>query len=148
MGRIALALLTVCLVAAGVAAGVAARSSALSSARSWPMFHHDERHTGGVVAVRRDGQVAWENEFTNEGNVRGSPAVADIDGDGQLEVLLGVGCFGKLYAYDGATGREEWGIQVGPRLIASPSVGDLDGDGALEIVIASYDGKVYALGGS
>lgn len=89
MGRIARALLTVCLVAAGVAAAVAARSSALSSARSWPMFHHD-----------------------------------------------------------GATGREEWGIQVGPRLIASPSVGDLDGDGALEIVIASYDGKVYALGGS
>ena len=110
--------------------------------------------TGGVITVRRDGQVAWRNEFTNEGNVhqRASP-VPPGHGRGPgpwtpWPLDSGVGCFGKLYAYGGATGREEWGVQVGPRLIASPSVGDLDGDGALEIVIASYDRKVYALGGS
>lgn len=40
----------------------------------------------------------------------------------------------------------EWSLPLGPRTIASPSVGDLDGDGSLEIVVASYDGRVYAVG--
>lgn len=104
---------------------------------------------GGIIAIDpRTGKIVWENVYQDEGNVRGSSAVADIDSDGQLEVLLTVGCFGKLYAYDGATGREEWGFQLGPRTIGTPSVGDLDGDGYLEIVVPSYDGRVWVLGGA
>lgn len=103
---------------------------------------------GGIIAIDPlTGQVVWENDYGDrEGNVRGSPAVADIDGDGAMEVLLTMGCYGKIYAYDGATGAQEWGFQLGPRTIGTPSVGDLDGDGTLEIVVPSYDGKVYALG--
>jgi outer membrane protein assembly factor BamB len=59
-----------------------------------------------------------------------------------------VGCYGKIYAYDGATGHVEWGLQLGPRTIGSPSIGDLDDDGTLEIIVGSYDGNVGALGGS
>lgn len=104
--------------------------------------------SGGVVAVNASGQVAWEHNFgSSAGNVRGSPAVADIDGDGRNEVLLTVGCYGRLYAYDGTTGQLEWSKQLGPRTIGSPSIGDLNGDGKLEIVVGSYDGNVWALGG-
>ena len=116
-------------------------------------------HNGGVRSLETLAAVSavathglpspWQvaKVFENEGNVRASPVVADIDGDGQLEVLLSVGCYGKLYAYDGATGRQEWGFQLGPRTIGTPSLGDLDGDGALEIVVGSYDGNVWVLGG-
>ena len=103
---------------------------------------------GGILAIDPlNGEIAWEDQFVNEGNVRGSTAVADIDGDGQNEVLITLGCYGKVYAYDGATGQREWGLQLGPRTIGTVSVGDLDGDGFLEIIVPSYDGNVYALGG-
>jgi outer membrane protein assembly factor BamB len=103
---------------------------------------------GGILAIDPlTGEIAWEDQFENEGNVRASAAVADVDGDGQPEAILSLGCYGKIYAYDGATGLREWGFQLGPRTIGTPSIGDLDGDGYLEIIVGSYDGQVYALGG-
>lgn len=103
--------------------------------------------TGGVLGVDVDGNIAWEDAFMSETNVRGSVAVVDIDGDDVLEVLVPIGCFGKLAAYDGQSGAREWDFQLGPRTIASPSVADLDGNGSQEVIIASYDGQVWALGG-
>jgi hypothetical protein len=78
---------------------------------------------------------------------RASAAVADVDGDGELEVIMPVGCFGQLRVYDGLSGNLEWSLQLGPRSQTSPSVGDIDGDGLLEIVVGSYDGAVWALDG-
>lgn len=101
---------------------------------------------GGVVARNSAGQVVWEVDLRPDGNVRGSSAVADLDGDGTPEVIVPVGCGGDLLALDGATGAEEWRYPLGDYTFASPSIGDLDGDGLLEIVIASFDGRVYALG--
>ena len=89
----------------------------------------------------------WRPIHDPEGNARASAAVADIDVDGQLEVVLPVGCYGRIYAYDGLTGAPEWQLQLGPRAQNSPSIGDLDGDGAAEIVVGSYDGYVWVLGG-
>ncbi|MEO6062715.1 MAG: PQQ-binding-like beta-propeller repeat protein, partial [Thermoflexales bacterium] len=103
---------------------------------------------GGILAMNvLSGTVAWTHDWaaTGDGNVRGSPAVADFDGDGGMDVALPAGCFGKLYGYDGATGAPKWERQLGPRTIGSPSLGDLNGDRALEIVVGSYDGNVWAL---
>ncbi|TAK14373.1 MAG: VCBS repeat-containing protein [Anaerolineae bacterium] len=102
---------------------------------------------GGVVALNPDGSLAWQLDYgSQEGNLRASAAVADIDGDGDAEVLIPSGCFGILHAIDGATGIEEWQLQVGPLNQSSPSIGDLDQDGFLEIVLGSYDGQVWVLG--
>lgn len=102
---------------------------------------------GGVAAVDEDGRIVWNQSFRNtEGNLRASAAVADIDGDGRLELIIPAGCYGDLHAFDALSGTPEWTLQLGPRTQTSPSIGDLDGDGALEIVIASYSGLVYVLG--
>jgi hypothetical protein len=103
---------------------------------------------GGVIALDHTGSFAWQDDFgTQAGNLRASAAVADVDGDGHLEVIMPVGCFGALRTYDGLTGNLEWDLQLGPRAQNSPSVGDIDGDGRLEIVVGSYDGAVWALDG-
>ena len=108
-----------------------------------------DRVFGGIVALRADGSLAWQKDYGHqEGNVRASAAVADIDGDRELEIILPFGCYGRLHAYDGATGAEEWQLQLGPRAQNSPSIGDLDGDGSVEIVVGSYDGYVWVLGGA
>ena len=104
--------------------------------------------TGGIIALDYQGKVAWHHDYgVVEGNIRGSAAVADLNGDGVLDVVLPMGCYGALKAYDGASGSLEWVRQLGPRTQASPSLGDLDADGKLEIIIASYDGNVYVFQG-
>lgn len=77
-----------------------------------------------------------------------SPAVADVDGDGQIEVLWGGY---RLMAVNGTTGALEWTHPPSGsdgRLWPSPAIADLDGDGSPEIVIANGSGRLVALDGA
>jgi hypothetical protein len=76
-----------------------------------------------------------------------SPALADIDGDGELEIVIGTN-EGKLYVFNqdgsrmaGFPTTAEDGIR------SSPAVTDLDGDGSLDIVVGSDDDRLYAWDG-
>jgi hypothetical protein len=106
-----------------------------------------------------DGTDAWSFVYRDEGNIRGSCAIADLDGDGNCEVVIPFGCRGKLrcYGFDEHTRHwaERWNFQLGDehkpwtqRSMCSPSIGDVDGDGLLEVVASAIDGHVYCLGGS
>jgi subtilisin family serine protease len=78
-----------------------------------------------------------------------TPAVADIDGDGDLEIVMGEGKYmfygEKMYAWhhDG-TLVSGWPIHVGYSMTSSPALADIDNDGDLEIFISSLKGKVHA----
>ena len=73
-----------------------------------------------------------------------SPVVADIDGDGWNDVILGDEN-GVLSAFSGATGTLLAGfpIQLDGEIRGTPAVGDIDKDGKTEIVVAGWDKNLY-----
>lgn len=73
-----------------------------------------------------------------------TPAVADINKDGKLEVIIGTS-MGFLYVLDAETGKslEGWPIQMGD-IQGHVAVADIDQDGMLEIVAADTRGSIAA----
>lgn len=100
---------------------------------------------GRVVAFDGAGGVlpGWSSVQLG-GATEASPAVADLDGDGSLEVLIGAEDR-RLYAFH-ADGSAVSGfpIEIGAEARSTPAVWDVDGDGACEILLAGWDQKVHA----
>jgi hypothetical protein len=71
-----------------------------------------------------------------------SPAAADLDGDGSIEIAVSA-WDDSLWVLDAATGALRWGRRCDPKY-SSPALGDLDGDGQLEVVMGSDRDTVYA----
>ncbi len=102
----------------------------------------DPTNVGGVWAFRRDGTVLWKRAGFNEPGsnfplgVRGTPAIGDVDGDGQVEVVWG-SFDGHIYCVKGSDGTNKpgWPIFVRDTIWSSPALYDLDSDGTLEIII-------------
>jgi len=86
-------------------------------------------------------QEGWPQQTNND--VSSSPAIGDIDNDGDLEVVVG-SSDNRVYAWhhDGQL-VDGWPQATGGSVVASPALADIDGDGYLEIVVGSRDYKVY-----
>lgn len=79
------------------------------------------------------------------GDIQGQVAVADIDGDGVLEIVA-ADLRGSVAAFR-PNGQEVWERHLGSAISAAPTLGDVDGDGQLEVVVGSYDGRLHVLDG-
>ena len=114
---------------------------------TWPMFHHD-LHNTGLSPLTGDMDTCYQLwEYPTGANVFSSPAIADINGDGDLEVVVG-SWDNNVYALNGADGSFLWSYPTGDNVSSSPSLGDIDGDGDLEVVVGSHDNNIYALNGA
>ncbi|MEO0157837.1 MAG: FG-GAP-like repeat-containing protein, partial [candidate division WOR-3 bacterium] len=95
-----------------------------------------------------DGALKWT--FATGNYIRSSPAIADCDGDGAVEVVIGSDD-SKLYCLRGSDGTPKW-VRTFPSRIHLPgALVDVDGDGKLETLVSqiSYSGSptdtLYAL---
>lgn len=113
------------------------------------------RYTGTIAAYAINGTQLWVKTMMRiqatgkPGGIFGSPALADLDGNGKLDIIAGSydqnvyvlkGDGTPLFTspYEPVRTRESnpqfW---LGEGTWATPAVGDVDGDGALDVVIAS-----------
>ena len=94
-----------------------------------------------------NGTELWS--FFTDGCNDASPVIADVDLDGELEVIAAASSPYHLYCLDGATGIIEWSTSTGyPNCIDSPpAVADVDGDGKPEVVLGTFNGYVFCFNG-
>ncbi len=115
---------------------------------NWPMWGATPKHKSvqrmpGAITTP---VIKWR--FATGGGVEYQfSAVDDVDGDGQIEVVIG-SLDRKVYCINGSTGAQEWAFTTGGEVWSSPAIADVDGDGYKEVVVGSYDDKVYCLRGS
>lgn len=127
-------------------------------------------NNGHVLAYRHNGSLLWKVDTgplfgmgSGKQEITASPAAADIDRDGKLEVVVATGTIRPTVCTRGGVivldhdGRVEPGwpflakdIAVPPSgcpdtVYSTPALGDLDKDGDLEIVFGSFDHAIYAL---
>ncbi|MFO0710085.1 MAG: hypothetical protein U0353_09620 [Sandaracinus sp.] len=103
---------------------------------------------GGNAAYRVDGTPLWERSDLPDGY----PAIADIDMDGQPEVVMVHTGTHAIHALNGEDGTRVWGpvdvnqgrmTLMGPQGGGPPTIADFDGDGLPEIATAG--GYGYAV---
>ena len=101
--------------------------------------------TNDVIAVNSHCAAAWTAKL--DGVTTSSPALADVLGNGQLQVVEGT-TGGSVFALNGANGATLWRTSVGGQVLGSVVTADLTGGGYQDVIVPTTSGVVILDGKS
>ncbi|MBT0606554.1 T9SS type A sorting domain-containing protein [Aequorivita echinoideorum] len=112
-------------------------------------------NTGGVPNAGRvylmdnngDDLPGWPLNFMEHWMIN-APAVADVDDDGNLDIVTGervTSTQGFIHALkmDGTPINANWPVEIAATPAFTPSIADVDNDGNTDVVIAASSGGMY-----
>ncbi|MDP8255222.1 MAG: S8 family serine peptidase [Candidatus Alcyoniella australis] len=106
----------------------------------------------GGLGVERFRVLGWDMDDAAFPSVQGdleewvffiNPVIADINGDGPTEVLVGSGGY-MLHAFNEQGEPAGWPKFTHNWHIGSPAIGDIDADGLMEVVTMTHEGYLFA----
>lgn len=111
------------------------------------LFRDQLPFLGGTVidAPLQAGRV-WEQVLPDGRNAPATPVIADVNGDGVLDVII-ADARGFVLALDGEEGKRIFDVDVADRILAPPVAGDLTRNREADVVVGTYGGNVLALDG-
>ena len=112
----------------GAAVGIAIGDGSLFSGAS---------DSDKVFALNTGCGLAWSQ--TLNGATTDSPALANVQGNGQLDVVEGTQP-GTIYVLNGATGNVVWSQPTTGEVLGSPVTADLTGRGYQDVIVATTNG--------
>ena len=100
-------------------------------------------NSGDLYVLQHDGTVFAQ--YNTGDDVRGGISVADLNNDGQLDLLFG-GYDDKIHVWDPVANEllPGWPVDLGYNSLSEPVLADLDGDGQIEVLATRKTGKVFA----
>jgi len=118
----------------------------------WDLFAGSGDDKGAKGVLHRYDPITLESVWsykTDDNASSADPVLADIDGDGQVEIIKSVDNYADDDAHDAVYAFETdgtvlWKVE-GLSGEDSPNVADLDGDGSVEIVGMTFGSEVYCL---
>jgi hypothetical protein len=90
-----------------------------------------------VLAISTGCGLAWSD--TLDGITADSPALADVEGNGQLDVVEGTQA-GEVYVLNGANGAAAWSAPTTGQVFGSPVTADLTGGGYQDVIVPTTNG--------
>lgn len=97
-------------------------------------------------------QPSWSARFPGVGTFS-SPRIADLNGDGIGDVVLGAGreefkaCDSAVIALDGATGKMLWHVRAIDQVFGSADFMDINGDNVVDVFIPGRSTELFAING-
>ena len=107
--------------------------------------------TGTLFCLDGAGKVQWRHKLPN--STDSPPAVADLDGDGHPEIVVGTMMLGdkkgRVVALDARTLKVKWTAEIAGHVQSEPALVDLNEDGVLDVIVTTWRGdkSVHALNG-